>query len=78
MGTHAKVPSRQKTKRQVFLDRVVVRDNLDKVSDAHRQDRFIPDVPLQQQMSPGMGLKYGGPLYVPTYKDYGNFSRNLA
>lgn len=78
MGTHAKVPSRQKTKRQVFLDRVVVRDNLDKVSDARRQDRFIPDVPLQQQMSPGMGLKYGGPLYVPTYKDYGNFSRNLA
>lgn len=40
INSHIKVPSRQKTKRAVFLERVQTRDNISKVEDAKSKFRI--------------------------------------
>lgn len=75
--SHNKLPSRLKTKRNVFLNNTAVRDNIDKVAESRRMQRFIPNVSPNPNAFAASGLKFGGPLYMPTNKHYGNF-RDLS
>jgi hypothetical protein len=53
--------------------RVEVRNPLDKAEDARIQHRFIPKI---ESLPINTGnFKYGGPVYIPTNKDYGNFPK---
>jgi hypothetical protein len=70
--THIKLPSRQKTKRQIFIDNTETKNNIDKVEESKAKARFIPKLPENPNYFAGAGLKFGGPLYIPSNKDYGN------
>ena len=48
-----------------------MRNPLEKVPDSNTTQKFIPNV-LCMAMNP-TNLKYGGPQFLPSNKDYGNF-----
>lgn len=63
---HVKLPSRQKTKRAIFLENTQARDNIVKVEDSKPFRQFIPKVDKNPSFFPSTILKHGGPSYVPT------------
>ncbi len=65
------------------MDNTETKNNIDKVEESKVKSRFIPKVPENPNFFAGAGLKYGGPLYIPSNKDYGNHravsrGRNLS
>jgi hypothetical protein len=63
---HVKLPSRQKTKRAIFLENTQARDNIVKVEESKPFRQFIPRVDKNPSFFPSTILKHGGPSYVPT------------
>jgi hypothetical protein len=54
------------------MDNKETKNNIDKVEESKAKPRFIPKVPDNPNYFAGAGLKFGGPLYIPSNKDYGN------
>ncbi len=50
---------------------------MEKVPESKRIARFIPKLQNNPNLFAGSNLKHGGPLYIPTNKDYGNFRSDV-
>ena len=56
----------------MFIENTKTRENIDKVEEAKLKPRFIPKINENPNYFAGAGLKFGGPLFIPSNKDYGN------